>query len=73
MLSGKELIAMLVWFAGFFLSYVILFRIIDSRWSTETKVKFGNFGLMPKHGAILFVVWLAVYLFLSGVIVRNFF
>jgi len=54
--------------AGFFITYALLVGFVETRWPSQEKVRFGNYGLVPKKTAYLFPFWLGVYIYVSALI-----
>lgn len=69
----KEIIGLVIMLGGFILTYVPLAVLIESKWPSDSKVRLGNFGPIPKRAGIFFFVWLAVYLYLFSLIATSFF
>ena len=73
MSTKNEVIGLIVLFGGFFITFFLLVRFIESKWPSKSKVQFGRFGLLPKHTGIFFFIWLAIYLYLFSLITTTLF
>lgn len=71
--SVNEIIGLIIFIAGFMLTFIVLARLIESKWPSKNRIKFGNFGLVPKHTGIFFFIWLAIYLYLFSLIYTKIF
>ncbi len=69
----KEIVFFSVAMAGFFITYALLVGFIETRWPSREKIRVGNYGLWPKKAAILFPVWLGVYIYIVALIVTLLF
>lgn len=71
--SVNEIIVLLIFIGGFVLTFVFLAQIIESKWPSKDRVRFGNFGLVRKHTVIFVFIWLAIYLYLFSLIYTKIF
>ncbi len=69
----KETVGFAVAMGGFFITYALLVGFIETLWPSRDKIRVGNYGEWPQKAAILFFVWLGVYLYIVAVLVTQFF
>jgi intracellular septation protein A len=66
----KEWISIAVFVGGFLISCIALITVIESRWPSSTHVQFGRFGPMPRRAAIVFFLWLAIYIYIWSLFLK---